>query len=315
MSWRGRPQTLEALTMRNRRTSFNPCSFADMLVEGVYAKDEKRQKLKVERQKLVVWLRQKDKKSPRCLRLADKLENCSKRRRCQSLACPECGDAAQRLLAKVTQRFLKKQAREGTTVCITVVPADGTAKSGRLSPGDHDRAVRRWRDRLAKAGIMWFVGATDFSFNEQTQGRFKPHWSVHFYGMTVTKAPKKLKRSLKALFPKAKSIPRPVEIKEWDGNIKALRYILKPNFWRRIATDDAQRHNKKTGGTRKCRDTDRQPLRSRQKRELLVFLDNLGMQARLIMRSCQVVNRKTKGPTIELRVPKGGRVHGTEGDD
>jgi hypothetical protein len=139
---------------------------------------------------------------------------------------------------------------------------------------------------------------------------------VHFYGITVTKTPKKLKRSLKALFPKTKAISRPVRIEEWDGNRKALRYLLKPNFWRRIATNDAERYDKKTGTTRECRDTDQQHLRSRQKRELVLYLDDIGMQARLLLKWCQIVNRKEKGARIELRGPKGGgRVHGTEGND
>src|ERR1019366_2793956 len=98
--------TWGVIAMRKRKMPFNPCSFAGMLSGDVYAKGEKGARSKHEREKLVIWLRKKGKKSHRCLRLADKLENCSKRRRCQSPACPECGDAAQRLLAKVTQRVL-----------------------------------------------------------------------------------------------------------------------------------------------------------------------------------------------------------------
>lgn len=91
---------------------------------------------------------------------------------------------------------------------------------------------------------------------------------------------------------------------EWDGNSKALRYIHKPNFWRRVATDKAERHNKETGTTRSCRATDKQRLRSKHKRELLVHLDEIGLQNRLLMRWCQIINVKDKGPTIVLRVPK-----------
>ena len=99
-------------------------------------------------------------------------------------------------------------------------------------------------------------------------------------------------------------IPRPVKVKEWDGDKKALRYILKPNFWRRNANDYAQRYNKRSGTMRSCRDTDHQHLKSNQKRELLIHLDDIGMQSRLLMRWCQLLNKKPSGPTIMLRLPK-----------
>jgi hypothetical protein len=182
-------------------------------------------------------------------------------------------------------------------------------KPGKLTKTDHELAIRRWKEKLGKAGVTWFVGATDLSFNEHRQAKRKPCWSEHFYGVTRHHNPEKLRRALKSVFPKTKAIPRPVKVKEWDGNKKALRYILKPNFWRRIANDYAQRHNKKTGTTRLCRATDKQYLKSKQKRELLIHLDDIGIQSRLLMRWCQLLNRKPGGPTIDLRVPK-SRVRG-----
>ena len=91
---------------------------------------------------------------------------------------------------------------------------------------------------------------------------------------------------------------------EWDGDKRALRYILKPNFWRRVATDDAEQFDKKAGITRSCRATDKQRLRSKQKKELLVHLDEIGMQSRLLFRCCQLINVGGTKPTIDLRLPK-----------
>lgn len=152
-----------------------------MLEERVYAKGDQRQLLKDARQKRVGWLRKKGKK-PACVGLAEKMENCRRKHRCHSAACPECAHSAQRLIAKVTWRFLKAHSNEGTTVCVTVVPADGVTKPGHLDQGVHERAIRRWKEKLGKAGITWFVGATDLSFNEHAEQRYEPHWSLHFYG-------------------------------------------------------------------------------------------------------------------------------------
>ena len=177
-------------------------------------------------------------------------------------------------------------------------------KPGRLDKREHERRIRRWKEKLGKAGVTWFVGATDWSFNEHRDGRYKPHWSEHFYGLTVTMNPKKLKRKLLELFSKTNFIPRPVKVVEWDRDKKALRYILKPNFWRRVATTAAIRFDKKSDSTRSCHATDKQRLRSKHKRELLVHLDEISMQSRLLMRWCQMLNKKGKRPTIMLRSPK-----------
>jgi hypothetical protein len=288
-----------------RKIPFNPKRFADILAEGYFAKGQKRKELRVKHQKLVAWLRKQRKKRRRCMLLAHKLEDCKKNRRCKSPACPECSDAAQRLVTRVAQLHLKSQTK--TIVCVSVVPKDGTFKPGHLNKGDQERAIDRWRDRLAKTGVPWFLGATDFSYNEHAQNRYPPHWSLHFYGVTVARNIKKLKRKLLKVFPKDKAIPRPVKIEAWDGDKKALRYILKPDFWRRIGTNNAQRFNKKTGGTRTCRATDKQPLRSKRRRELLLYLDEIGMQGRLLMCKAQIVHLRGLGPVV--RVLKAG---GTE---
>jgi hypothetical protein len=182
--------------MRHRRQPFNPSKFADMLDENFYATGPKGENLKSERERVVALLSKKGNTSSAYLNLANKLAACKRQRRCRSAACPECAAAGQRL-----EKFLKAQAGGMTIVCVTVVPQDGMVKLGKLNKADHERAIRRWRDKLGKAGITWFVGATDISLNEHRQARHKPKWSEHFYGVTVTKDPKELKRALKKIFP------------------------------------------------------------------------------------------------------------------
>ena len=59
--------------------------------------------------------------------------------------------------------------------------------------------------------------------------------------------------------------------------------MVKSDFKRRIGTDDGKRFNKVDGTHRSCRATDKQPLRSSQKRELLLHLDQIGLEGRLIL--------------------------------
>ena len=236
------------------------------------------------RKERIAWLRKKYKDDLQSLALADKLEGCIRGDRCKSAACPECSDAARRLVVEVARPFLKKQISEDTiVVCVSVVPADSTSELDQLSLGQHQRNVQRWKEILARAGIAWFIGASDWSANEHKQQRYAPHWSHHFYGFTVTDDVDKLKQRLGEQFPTTDAIPRPVKVQAWDGKGRAIRYMVKSDFKRRIGIDDGKRFNKADGTQRSCRATDKQPLRSSQKRELLLHLDQIGLDGRLML--------------------------------
>jgi hypothetical protein len=244
--------------------------------------------------------------------LADRLEACTTDKRCWSAACPQCCNAAQTFTTEVAARFFYTHPHLDNIVCVSVVPTDGEVPQGKLSAGQHARSVRRWKEALGRAGVTWFLGATDWSFNEHNGGRYKPSWQEHFYGFTAADDPKELKKKLKEQFPATDAIPRPVQVKVWDGSYTAIEYMLKPIFWRRIATDEGERCEKDSTEKRECRATDKQPLKAAQKHELLMFLDDIGIQGRFLMRWLQFTNLRGSGWTIVDRAPK-GRMHGNGG--
>jgi hypothetical protein len=212
-------------------------------------------------------------------------------------------------VTEVTRKFLKEKAKAATVVAVSVVPADGTCARGQLTPNQHTRNVRRFKERLGRAGISWFLGGSDWSFNEHENDRYQPHWSHHFYGFTTCTDPEDLKKKLQAQFPKTDAIPRPVQVQEWDGNKKPIAYMVKSKFNRRIATDDGQRFDKDNKKNRSCRATDKQPLKSSQRRELLLHLDQIGLQGRLVLRWLQILHLGIAGPAVVERGPN-GRVRG-----
>jgi hypothetical protein len=295
----------------NNSTTFNPARFIDVITEDFYATAwQNGNELKRERKDLINWLRKKYKDHHPCQALADKLEGCKPNARCKSAACPECSNAAQGLVTKVTRRFLKKQAKMAKIVAVSIVPADGTCAPGQLTPNQHSRNVRRWKDALGRSFVPWFLGGSDWSFNEHQNDRYQPHWSHHFYGFTITNDDLQiLKRDLQEQFPKTDAIPRPVKVQEWDGKKKPIAYMLKSKFNRRIATDEGQRFDKTNGGKRSCRATDKQPLKSSQRRDLLLHLDQIGLQGRLMLRWLQILHLGTAGPVVVERGPN-GRIRG-----
>jgi hypothetical protein len=228
------------------KQQFNPGRFSSALTENYYPKGlGLGVRLGVQQIDLVEWLRKKYKTDEAAMNLAGRLDGCKRNRRCLSAACVKCSHAAKVFAAKI--------------VCVSVVPADGEIAKGKLSSDQHQRNIRRWKEALGRAGVTWFVGATDWSFNEHTDDRYEPSWQEHFYGFTVTDDPKLLKKKLKKQFRATDAIPRPVQVKAWDGDKKAVRYMLKTDFRRRIGTDEGERFEKDSSEKRECRATTSSP--------------------------------------------------------
>jgi hypothetical protein len=296
------------MSEQNQKQPLNPARFVDALEPRLFL-GWNRENNRHARDELVDWLRKKWKDHTRALKVADLMEACKPEAPCKSAACPMCSGAAQRLASRVTQNFLTAQHDQREIVCVTVVPKDGIGSPGWLSLAWHTYCERRWRDRLGQAGVGWFVGAVDFSFNEHKQNRHFGYWSEHLHGFTRTDDPDDLKKKLKEQFPKSDTIPIPVMITRWDGDIAAVQYAFKNDFRRRIGTDDGHRFDVKTGGDRVCRDTDKQPLKSSQKIELMLLLNEMGLGGRLFFRQMQFVNRRS-GPTLVRRLPRPSRSRG-----
>jgi hypothetical protein len=289
----------------SKKEQFNPARFTSALEERYHPKGiGVGVELSLEKIELVDWLRKKHPADRTSMALADRLEACKTNKRCLSLACPKCSHAAQAFTTEVVTSFLATHPEREKIVCVSVVPTDGMVPKGKLTTDQHARNIRRWRDTLARVGVTWFLGATDWSFNEHASRRYPPTWQEHFYGFTVTDDPAQLKKGLKKQFPPTDAIPRPVRVEAWDGNKKAVRYMLKPVFWRRIATDEGQRHDKDSAEKRGCRATDKQPLRSAEKHELLMLLAEIGIQGRFLMRWLQFVNLGSSGWSVVDRAPK-----------
>jgi hypothetical protein len=161
---------------------------------------------------------------------------------------------------------------------------------------NHDRFIRRTKDKIARAGIPTFIGAVDWSFNE-IKGKNRKRWSRHLHGVIPEVGTDAGLEALKKQFPKSRDVRKPVYVTPWDGDPKALRYLVKQSTKRRISFI-GKRFDKESGKHRKCRDTDKQPLRSRDRLELLLHLGDIGIAGRLFLKGVQFINLTGKGPTF-----------------
>jgi hypothetical protein len=158
---------------------------------------------------------------------------------------------------------------------------------------NHDRFMRRTKDKIGRAGIPTLIGAVDWSFNE-VKGKNRKRWSRHLHGVIPEGG---TLEALKNQFPKSRDVRKPVYVVPWDGEPKALRYLVKQPTKRRISFM-GKRFDKKSAKRRTCRDTDKQPLRSRDRLELLLHLDEIVIAGRLFLKGVQFINLMAKGPTF-----------------
>jgi len=232
--------------------------------------------------------------------LVAKLRRCRPRFRCYSPACPACARVEQVLMASVVEDFVAGQEGECSIAFASIISPNSIVPKGSLLKFDFHNFKRRLRDGLAKTAALWAVGGVDFSLNEHQRGFYPPNWSPHLHLIVGTEDIDQLIVDLRAGFPKTNDTPRPVMVKQWDGNTDAFRYIFKPNFSRRISIDNAERFNKRTQERRLCKATTYDRLRVSERVELALFLDKIGLGGRLSLRNVSL--RKTTDPRkLELR--------------
>jgi hypothetical protein len=250
------------------------------------------QEARQQRYELIDRLRRHGKNNPAALALVDRLDKCERRSGCMSGACPECVRILQRWFAASGYRFLTQLETE--IAVVSIVPDDLGVPIGQLGPELLAQTKRRIERAIKEAGITTIIGGFDFSVNEHEDGEFEPYHQPQFWGFVPRDQARKAKAQLRKAFPKTDTTQRPLKILKWNGKRGALAYALKSKFARRVsyyrqASDDGLQHG--------CWNTRHRFLRVQQEIELMIALDQAGLDARLLMRGARIV-RTANGPMI-----------------
>lgn len=284
---RGRPATL--LTQEQRQAKTIATYFASRRAAPTVQRWEAQ------------WLRKKG-RVPAAQALADKLEGCKPGARCGSGACRVCSVRAQGYVAQ----GIRHLAAEKTGIFfLTVVPAKSTVAVGGLNPEDHANHERRLKRTLKETGVEWLIGGTDLSLNEHKNGRYEPHWCPHLHAMGKTDDLERLKAWLKEAFHPTEAIFRAVKATAWDGNMAAPLYVLKPDFERRHGYYGEQCYDSRRNEFVAACNTRKQKLRSAERLELLLYLEQLGIQSRVFCYGIQVHAQRHR---YELRLTANGKL-------
>jgi len=240
-----------------------------------------------ERLRRIKWLRKYSKIYPRLKRIADRLASCEVDNRCGSGACPECGRLFQRWFVRAVKKFIAKYLHNAgeELIALNIVAEKSIVEPGQLSNFSIIDIQRRLKFLLNKTDVNFAIGGVDFSFNEDGDGRLEQFWCPHSYLITSTADRNQLSRQLRKLLKPSKEVPRPKMIKSFSNNAYRRSYALKINFYRRIGR--IQIKTNKDGKQRKCRNTSGRRLRVKELLELFLYLDQIGLAARVIFRGAR----------------------------
>jgi hypothetical protein len=263
----------------------------------------------LENRKLVKLLRRHSKGDASALRLADKLACCAPNHRCLSGACKICGRAAQRLFVFVAERLFARYERE--ILVLSVISRGVHFRVNELAETENmfARLAGKLHQALRAAGINTAVGGFDVSANEHEEHALDPHYRPHAWIFVPAKSYMRCEKAFKEFFPRNLAIKIPVHKKLFDGDMRGIAYGLKTDFARRITLSRKEMPD----GTRIRQNTRDRHLRARQKMELALQLDKIGLDARLFLHGMRleiglnhprIVRRRSTVLASSKRVPR-----------
>lgn len=247
------------------------------LWKGEPSKDD----VKEDRLKRIKFLRN-HRSNVEALRLAEQLEGCCPKHRCLSGACPECGRLLQRAWVRESGPLIRSISGYGNElVALSLVLPNSVVAQGSLKSFDVRNMQRQLKSRLDDADINVAIGAIDFSFNEDEQGKYPGFWCPHAYVIAATENRHRLAARLNGFIP-SPEIPHPTKVTPFKNTADRRSYAMKMHFARRIGYDDQRiKINEKI---RYFRNTRPDTLRAIERLELVLFLDQIGFGERAIFR-------------------------------
>jgi hypothetical protein len=204
-------------------------------------------------------------------RLADNLATCRKDNPCGSGACD--------IDAGLFRLNLYRQSKPILDDCLawtraSVIPAGFLIPFGELSTVNLETIAAKIDKRLERSSLRRrtaFVGI-DISLNVENNEILG--WQLHLYILIEGENTLRLREAIKAAFPPEPTAPVPYDFDEVGDSSNCVSYLYKAIFNRRSRYTDANGHH----STRK------QSLKGPELRELLLWLDQYPIHARLILR-------------------------------
>jgi hypothetical protein len=220
------------------------------------------------------------------LALEATLRSCKPARPCLSGACPICQRAQQRLFVMECISVVERPhpVFGGKVNAISIIPDFGRVQQGELANFDVVEFERKTREALKAAGITRSILGLDVSLNHEDGKSEEAYWAFQWWGFFGAIADP-WRETLKAQVNASKLVSWPVMTLPVDSIEAAAAYAVKSEFKRRVSLMRANLDRDDRGP---CRNTNDRLLRGDAWVELMLFLDHIGLERRLIWRGYNV---------------------------
>jgi hypothetical protein len=210
--------------------------------------------------------------------LADKLDACAPPKRpCLSGACPTCMRAQQRWQVNDTVRVLRPLVRRGYRAqVLSLVPEFGRIPVGKLNEFEITKFLKTAHETLKACGIDHYKLGLDVSLNQRAGSTSPGFWQLQLWGF-FHEPKRPWREKLIAILNPNEGVTRPVKVKRPDSLEAAAAYGVKFTFIRRVSYRKANLHRED------CWNTRDRLLRGDAWVELMLFLDRIGLQRRILL--------------------------------
>jgi hypothetical protein len=204
-------------------------------------------------------------------KLAAKLDQCRKGHGCESGACDVCVGRERLKLYRETRPIF---AAHPDWTRASIIPAGFLIPLGMLSTVDLKTVGARINKRLERSSLRNRIVIAGIDLSLNLQDNEIVGWQLHLYLLIEGKNTLRVQEAIKATFPPEPTAPIPHLISSVSDPTKRVTYVLKNIFNRRSRYTTAN-------GQARTKDL---PLKGSDLRELLPFLDQHPIGARLILR-------------------------------
>jgi hypothetical protein len=198
-----------------------------------------------------------------------KLRRCRKDAVCSSPICPRCLRNLRKsfvlgAISCIDQVCTAEGIPEDWIVAFSAVLTEERYADGELHNADLRRINERLQRRHQRAGLPLVFAGVDISYNEDSAGRWEPHWQLHVYGVCVSVDVAEVTTLLARLYPANNTTPKPLRVRHCENLADALSYLIKPYFGRRVSYLDGTGRGSTRGNV---------PLKRAQAQELATWID------------------------------------------
>jgi len=189
--------------------------------------------------------------------------------------------AQQRWLVMDTVRVLQPRVRDVgyRPRVLSLVPEFGRIPAGATDTFDIDKFLNSIREALKACGIEHYKLGLDISLNQRAGLASPGFWQPQLWGF-FHEPKRRWREQLKALLNPNGGVTRPVKVVQPTSLEAAAAYGLKSRFVRRVSY---WKMNLDREDRRECWNTRGRILRGDAWVELMLFLDRIGLQRRLLL--------------------------------